>query len=74
VKLILQLASDYMGAFETLITAYSDIANVLPRFDRLSAAFKDNHSFQQILAGVYVDILEFHERAYKFLRRPGMYF
>ncbi|KAI9791132.1 MAG: hypothetical protein M1816_004363 [Peltula sp. TS41687] len=71
VKLMLQLASDYTTAFEKLITAYGQIADVLPRFDRFSAAFKENHDFQQVLGFVYADILEFHGRAYQFFRKRG---
>lgn len=66
-----QLASDYNTAFEKLITAYDQIADVLPRFDRLSAAFQDNHDLQQVLGFVYADILDFHGRAYRFFRRRG---
>ena len=58
-----------MGAFEKLIDAYEKIADNLPRFDRLGAALKHDHNFQTALALVYADILEFHRRAYKFIRR-----
>lgn len=47
------------------------IGEAMPRFDRLSAAFKDNEDFQQILGFFYSDILEFHGRAYKFFRQRG---
>ncbi len=47
------------------------IGEAMPRFDRLSAAFKDNGDFQQILGLFYSDILEFHGRAYKFFRQRG---
>lgn len=43
----------------------------MPRFDRLSVAFKDDTDFQQVLGLFYADILEFHRRAYKFFRRHG---
>jgi len=71
IKLILQLALDHITIFEKLIEAYGRIADVLPRFDRIGAAFKDDHDVQQVLAIVYADILAFHERAYKIIRRPG---
>lgn len=71
VRLMLHLASDFTSAIEKLVQAYAQIADCLPRFDRLAAAFKDSHDFQQVLAGVYSDILLFHERAYKFFRRKG---
>jgi hypothetical protein len=67
----LQLSADYLGAFEKLIAAYGRIAENLPRFDRLSDAFKDSPDFQQVLATVYSDILEFHRKAYKFFKRNG---
>ncbi|KAF2812552.1 uncharacterized protein BDZ99DRAFT_413355, partial [Mytilinidion resinicola] len=71
IKLMLQLASDFTTAFERLISAYSQIAENLSRFDRLSQAFGGNPEFQQVLAVVYADILEFHRRAYKFFRKPS---
>jgi len=42
---------------------------MLPRFDRLATALSHDHNFQAVLALVYADILEFHRRAYKFVRR-----
>jgi predicted methyltransferase len=60
-----------MKSFTQLLDAYEQIAQHLPRFDRLAAVFHDTPEFQSILADVYVDILEFHSHAYKFLRRGG---
>ncbi|RFU24742.1 hypothetical protein B7463_g11594, partial [Scytalidium lignicola] len=71
VKLMLKLASDFLSSFDKLIGAYVRIAENLPRFDRLSVAFQGTSDFQQVLAMVYSDILEFHRRAYKFFRRRG---
>lgn len=71
IKLMMKLATDHIGAFEKLISAYAQIAENLPRFDRLSNAFRDNPDFQQVLAVIYSDILEFHRQAYKFFRRSG---
>jgi hypothetical protein len=68
---LVQLASDFMSSFDKLIGAYVRIAENLPRFDRLSATFQGTSDFQQVLAMVYSDILEFHRRAYKFFRRRG---
>ncbi|TVY35124.1 Vegetative incompatibility protein [Lachnellula occidentalis] len=69
IKLMLQLASQHKGIFEALLSAYSEIGAALPRFDRYERAFKDNLEFQNVLAAVYTNILEFHQRAYKFFRR-----
>ncbi|KAK5004662.1 hypothetical protein LTR28_008621, partial [Elasticomyces elasticus] len=71
IKLMLQIASDYVTAFEKLIDAYGQIAETLPRFDRLSAALRETPDFQNVLAVVYADILEFHRRAYKFFTATG---
>jgi hypothetical protein len=60
---------DTLSAFEKLIEAYGKIADLLPRLDRLSAALGADVNFQNVLALVYSDILEFHRRAYKFVRR-----
>ena len=43
----------------------------MPRFDKLSAAFKDDSEFLQVMGHFYEDILEFHRRAYKFFRKRG---
>lgn len=64
-----QIAVDSISAFEKLIEAYGKIADMLPRLDRLNHALADDHNFQNVLALVYSDIVEFHRRAYKFVRR-----
>ncbi|KAH0560093.1 hypothetical protein GP486_003386 [Trichoglossum hirsutum] len=71
VKLVLQLASDFTTAMEKLITVYGQIAEALPRFHRLSAAFQHNPDFQRVVATVYADILDFHREAYEFFRKQG---
>jgi hypothetical protein len=52
-----------------LIDAYGMIADAMPQIGRLQGAFNDKPEFTVVLAMVYDDILEFHRRAYKFLRR-----
>lgn len=47
------------------------IGEAMPRFDKLSTAFKDDTDFHQVMGLFYADILEFHRRAYKFFRRSG---
>ncbi|KAF2678067.1 hypothetical protein K458DRAFT_377432 [Lentithecium fluviatile CBS 122367] len=71
VKLMLTITVDSLVAFEKLIEAYGKIADMLPRFDRLATALSHDHNFQALLALVYADILEFHRRAYKFVRRKS---
>jgi hypothetical protein len=64
-----QITVDSISAFEKLIEAYGKIADMLPRLDRLGNALVNDHNFQNVLALVYSDIIEFHRRAYKFVRR-----
>ncbi|KIX08531.1 uncharacterized protein Z518_03187 [Rhinocladiella mackenziei CBS 650.93] len=68
---ITNIADEYTTAFERLLEAYHEIAQHLPRFDRLSIAFQDQEDFQTVLAGIYSDVLEFHSHAYSYLRRGG---
>lgn len=69
VKLMLMVTADSIGAFEKLIEAYGKIADMMPRLDRLASALQDDTNFQNVLALVCSDIIEFHRRAYKFVRR-----
>ncbi|KAH8690624.1 NACHT domain protein [Talaromyces proteolyticus] len=71
IKLILKISSDYVEAFEQIVKAYSRIGESLTRFKVLSETFSQNTEFQQTFAVFYVDILQFHKEAYKFVRRSG---
>jgi hypothetical protein len=66
-----QLATDHSTIFEKLLEAYAEIAEVLPSFDRLQEAFKNDMNLQTALGFVYADILNFHQQAYSFFRRRG---
>ena len=66
-----QIASDFTGVLNTLLSAYSQIADAMPDFSRIGTAFQDTPRVREVLALMYEDILEFHRRAYKFLRRRG---
>lgn len=60
-----------MLAFDNLLEAYDRIAETLPRLDRLANTFKNNPTLLTKLALYYADVLEFHRRAYKFVKRKG---
>jgi hypothetical protein len=66
-----QIAADYVDLFEKIISAYKLIAETLPRFDRLSEAFKESEDFKQVVAVFYADIIRFHKEAYKLVKRNG---
>ncbi|KAJ9503773.1 hypothetical protein H2202_000912 [Exophiala xenobiotica] len=65
------LASNYSNIFDKLLDGYSQIASAMPHFDRLRTGFCDDENFNVIMAMVYSDILEFHQRAYEFFRRKA---
>ena len=69
--MLVQIAQGHISALEKLIDAYAMIGEAIPRFDRLSNAFKDDPDFLQVMGYFYEDILEFHRRAYMFFRRRG---
>ena len=59
---------------EKILQAFSDIADALPRLDRLKATFPEDTNFNQVVGLIYSDIIEFHRRAYKFFRRKAWHF
>ncbi|KAK4113156.1 hypothetical protein N656DRAFT_778690, partial [Canariomyces notabilis] len=71
IKVILKVASDYVEAFETIVKAYSRIAEPLRRFKTLDQAYSTNPDVQQTLAVFYADILRFHKEAYQVVCRNG---
>lgn len=66
-----KLARNYSSIMEKILQAFSDIADVLPRLDRLKATFPEDTNFNQVVGLIYSDIIEFHQRAYKFFRRKA---
>ncbi|KAI1366204.1 hypothetical protein F5Y08DRAFT_302008 [Xylaria arbuscula] len=74
IKLMLRITSDYLSAFDKLIEAYSRIAETMPRLKNLGDTFKDNPTLLTKLALYYAEVLEFHRRAYKFVRRKSWKF
>ncbi|KAK3687800.1 hypothetical protein B0T22DRAFT_489623 [Podospora appendiculata] len=71
VKLILQLSSEHVEAFDNIVEAYSRIGETLVRFEVLRQVFEGNDSFQQTLAIFLSDTVKFHKEAYKFVRRSS---
>lgn len=67
-----KLARNYSSVVEKILQAFSDIGDVLPRLDRLKMTFPEDTNFNQVVALIYSDIIEFLQRAYKFsVARPG---
>lgn len=73
-NLLCKLARNYSSVMDKILQAFSDIAEVLPRLDRLKSAFPDDTNFNHVVGLIYSDIIEFHRRAYKFFRRKAWHF
>ncbi|UKZ62120.1 uncharacterized protein TrAtP1_003380 [Trichoderma atroviride] len=69
IKLVLEISSDYIKAFESIIQIYHRLAEPLARFSIFDSSFADNKEVQKALAVYYSDILKFHGEAYRFIRR-----
>ena len=54
---------------ERILKAYADIGEVLPRLDRIKQTFGSTPDLHKLLALIYADIIEFHQRVYKMFRR-----
>ena len=66
-KYLLQVASNYVEAFDALLDAYRDISNVLPLLDQYEDLFKKHSHMRIALANIYSDIFTFHFKAFKCL-------
>ena len=66
-----KLARNYSNVMEKILQAFSDIADVLPRLDKLKATFPQDESLNQVVGLIFCDIIDFHRRTYKFFRRKA---
>lgn len=66
-----QAVKEQTQALDKLLSSYAQLGNALPRLSALLEAFQDNHAFQQLFVFLYEDIVEFHRRVYKLIRKPG---
>ncbi|KAI5861038.1 hypothetical protein GGS23DRAFT_205824 [Durotheca rogersii] len=70
VKLIIQGVHEYTHALDKVLMAYGNIGAHMPRFSRYAGAFPEHRDFQQLVAFLFEDIIEFHRRAYSMIRKP----
>ncbi|KAF7535698.1 hypothetical protein G7054_g5180 [Neopestalotiopsis clavispora] len=71
VKFIIQSARDHAHVLDKLLMAYGNIGTHMPRLSRYAEAFPDDHAFQQMVAYLFEDVLEFHRKAYSMIKKPG---
>ena len=70
-----QVASQLVGAFDSLLDAYARIGECMPMLEAVDKLFSQrNHDHvKQILAHIYEDILKFHGRAIVFFKDRSEY-
>lgn len=66
-----QAVREQTQALDKLLSSYAQLGNALPRLSALREALQDNHAVQQLFVFLYEDIVEFHRRVYKLIRKPG---
>ncbi|KAF2962622.1 hypothetical protein GQX73_g10951 [Xylaria multiplex] len=73
IKLIIQAVHESVHALDKILVAYGSIASSMPRLSRFAESFPNDTQFQQLIAFLFEDIIEFHRRAYALIRMPGDY-
>ena len=66
-----QLANNHMSVMDTILQAFSDLAEALPRLDRLQALFLEDTHVNKVLGLIYSDLTEFLQQAYIIFRRKA---
>ncbi|KAH6622333.1 C2H2 domain-containing protein [Boeremia exigua] len=67
-KFLLITASTVLESFETLLDAYEQIGDQMPLLKSYESLFSDDDLLKGALELMYVDILNFHEKAVPFFR------
>ena len=66
-----QIASTWTDALEILLDAYEQIGEQIPLLQQFHALFKENEHMQRVLALMYSDIIDFHQRAVRMFSDPS---
>ncbi|KAI0521714.1 hypothetical protein F5B22DRAFT_662043 [Xylaria bambusicola] len=74
IKLIIQAVHESVHALDKILVAYGNIATSMPRLSRFAGSFPNDEQFQQLIAFLFEDIIEFHRKAYALIRMPGWKF
>lgn len=67
IKLLLLTASTFADSFETILEAYEQIGEHLPLLQEYESLFHSNPHMVKALESMYLDILEFHQHAIRFV-------
>lgn len=72
-KFLLQVAANYIDAFESLLEVYKDLGESLPIVDHYTSLLEKRNlpHVQQIISAIFSDVLRFHHAAYKYFKQKG---
>ncbi|KAF4976357.1 hypothetical protein FZEAL_6955 [Fusarium zealandicum] len=68
-KFILQHASNYVDAFDSLLDTYQQIGEQIPLLKSYEELFSQHTHMQSLLVMIYQDILTFHAKALRYFRQ-----
>jgi hypothetical protein len=68
-KFVLQVASNYSTAFNTILDAYEQIGESMPQLIQYQTFFRENTYMAKVLALLFEDILGFHLEAVKHFKK-----
>ena len=66
-----QTARTWTDSFDILLDAYQQIGNHIPLLQQHEALFDYSPRMKEVLAFIYEDILDFHQRAIRFFSGRG---
>ncbi|KAI9869154.1 MAG: hypothetical protein M1813_002978 [Trichoglossum hirsutum] len=69
IKFCLVIASNFTGAFDTLLDTYQRIGENLPLLSKIDETFHSQPFVQAVLVRVYENILNFHLRSIRFFKQ-----
>ncbi|KAF0324633.1 vegetative incompatibility protein HET-E-1 [Colletotrichum asianum] len=71
-KLLLLIGDTYATAFSELLDTYKELGKTLKSVLQARDLFPNDPEMAETLVGIYLDVLEFHKRALKYLQQPMM--
>lgn len=71
VKLLLEISSTFLEAFDKVLDAYKEIGESMPQVLQYQQLFYESPHMRTILVLIYQDLLEFHKEALRYFRSKG---
>ncbi|CAG9975887.1 unnamed protein product [Clonostachys byssicola] len=69
IKYLLQIASNYIEAFDSLLDTYQQVGEQIPLLESYKDLFSNYPHMRSLLVLIYQDIMSFHLTAFRFFRQ-----